>query len=130
MLAATVDGAIALFAGLKLALLFAGDKSGGIFFAYLAGWILGVSFIHHVLGAVVFRTTVGKFLLVMRVVRDADAGRPHFWQAVGRWLRGLTWLPMQPLRSLFGAEGEPYEDACGLRYVRVRDLRRVNGSGA
>ncbi|MEU1819385.1 RDD family protein [Streptomyces roseifaciens] len=123
MLAAAIDGTITVVGGLGLALQLAGDKSVGVFWAYVAGCVLGVSFVHHVLGAVLFRTTVGKFLLVSRVVRDADAGRPRFWQAVGRWLLGLTWLPMQPVRSLIGAEGDPYEDACGLRYVRSRDLR-------
>ncbi|MFC5143419.1 RDD family protein [Streptomyces aureoversilis] len=123
MLAAAVDGTITVVGGLGLALQLADDKSVGVFWAYVAGCVFGISFVHHVLGAVVFRTTVGKFLLVSRVVRDADAGRPRFWQAVGRWLLGLTWLPMQPVRSLIGAEGDPYEDACGLRYVRSRDLR-------
>ncbi|QLE70497.1 hypothetical protein FGW37_01760 [Streptomyces rectiverticillatus] len=123
MLAAAVDGVITVVAGLGLALQLADDKSVGVFWAYVAGCAFGVSFVHHVLGAVVFRTTVGKFLLVSRVVRDADGGRPRFWQAVCRWLLGLTWLPMQPIRSLIGAEGDPYEDGCGLRYVRSRDLR-------
>ncbi|MGI5350713.1 RDD family protein [Streptomyces sp. CA-250714] len=123
-LAAMVDGTIALVAGLAIAQRLAGDKSVGTFWLYAAAGVLGVSFLHHVLGAVVFRTTVGKFLFRTRVVREADAGRPRLWQAVGRWLLGLTWLPMQPLRSLIGAEGDPYEDACGLRYVRSRDLRR------
>ncbi|MEU1672382.1 RDD family protein [Streptomyces roseifaciens] len=123
MLAAAVDGTITVVGGLGLALQLADDKPVGVFWAYVVGCVLGVSFVHHVLGAVVFRTTVGKFLLVSRVVRDADGGRPRFWQAVGRWLLGLTWLPMQPVRSLIGADGDPYQDACGLRYVRSRDLR-------
>ncbi|MFF5128731.1 RDD family protein [Streptomyces syringium] len=123
MLSALIDGSITLFAGFGLAHQLADDKPVGVFWAYVAACVFGVSFIHHVLGAVIFRTTVGKFLLMTRVVREADAGRPRFWQTVGRWLLGLTWLPMQPLRSLVGAEGDPYEDAWGLRYVRSKDLR-------
>ncbi|MGP3976245.1 RDD family protein [Streptomyces sp. 8N114] len=123
-LAALIDATIAFVAGLGLASRLAGDESVGTFWRYAVVCALAVSFVHQVLGAVVFRATVGKFLLLTRVVREADAGRPRFWQAVRRWLLGLTWLPMQPLRSLIGAEGDPYEDACGLRYVRKRDLRR------
>ncbi|MEU2513934.1 RDD family protein [Streptomyces syringium] len=123
MLSAVIDGAITVFAGFGLAHQLADDKTVGVFWGYVAAGFFGVSFVHHVLGAVIFRTTVGKFLLVTRVVREADAGRPRFWQSVRRWLLGLTWLPLQPLWSLFGAEGELYEDACGLRNVRSKDLR-------
>ncbi|MGK5544801.1 RDD family protein [Streptomyces sp. URMC 127] len=123
MLFATIDGTITVVAGFALALRIAEDKSTGTFWAVAAACVFGVSFLHHVLGAVLFRTTVGKFLLLTRVVREADGGRPRFWQAVRRWLLGLTWLPMQPVWSLFGSEGDPYEDGCGLRYVRRRDLR-------
>ncbi|MGP3988426.1 RDD family protein [Streptomyces sp. 3N207] len=124
VLAALIDGTIAFVAGLGLAHRLTGIESVAVFWCYAVACALGVSFVHQVLGAVVFRATVGKFLLLTRVVREADAGRPRFWQTVRRWLLGLTWLPMQPLRSLIGAEGDPYEDACGLRYVRKRDLRR------
>lgn len=123
MLFAGIDCAITLFGGFGLALQLA-DKTADNYWIYAVACVFGVSFVHHVLGAVVFRTTVGKFLLATRVVREADAGRPRFWQAVGRWLLGLTWLPMQPIMSIFGDDGDPYEDACGLRYVYSKDLRR------
>lgn len=58
------------------------------------------------------------------MVRDADGGRPRFRQAVRRWAHGLTWLPMQPLESPIGADGDPYEGICGLRRVPAKDLRR------
>jgi RDD family protein len=123
MLFSGVDGAITIVGGLGLATQLT-DESGGTWWIYAVACVFGVSFVHHVLGTWVFTTTVGKFLLVTRVVREADAGRPRFWQIVGRWLLGLTWLPMQPLRALVWSDGDPYEDACGLRYVRSRDLRR------
>ncbi len=123
MLFSGIDGIITIVAGFGLALRLADDKSVGVFWAVAAACVFGVSFVHHVLGAVVFRTTVGKFLLMTRVVREADGGRPRFWRAVQRWLLGLTWLPMQPVWSLIGSDGDPYEDGCGLRYVRSRDLR-------
>ncbi|WP_431040630.1 RDD family protein [Streptomyces sp. P1-3] len=123
MLFAGIDGAITIVGGIALAPQLT-DKTGGTLALYGVACVLGVSFVHHVLGTLLFRTTVGKFLLVTRVVREADAGRPRFWQTVGRWLLGLTWLPMQPLRALVLSDGDPYEDACGLRYVRSRDLRR------
>ncbi|MFI1973470.1 RDD family protein [Streptomyces cinnamoneus] len=124
ILFAGIDGAITFFGGFSLAVRLAEGKSTGTFWIYVAVCFFGLSFVHHVLGAVLFRTTVGKFLLMTRVVREADAGRPRFWQAVRRWLLGLTWLPMQPVWALFGDDGDPYEDGCGLRYVRSRDLRR------
>lgn len=122
-LAAAVDGVITVVAGFGLALQLAEGRSVGTFWAYAVACVLGVSFVHHVSGTWILRATVGKFLLVTRVVRDTDAGRPRFWQLVRRWLMGLTWIPMQPVRSLIAADGDPYEDHCGLRYVRSRDLR-------
>ncbi|MCF3102044.1 RDD family protein [Streptomyces roseoverticillatus] len=123
MLFAAIDGTITIVAGFALALRIEDDKSIGMFWAVAAACVFGVSFVHHVLGAVLFRTTVGKFLLFTRVVRADDSGRPRFWRAVQRWLLGLTWLPMQPVWSLIGSDGDPYEDGCGLRYVRSKDLR-------
>ncbi|MDT0548779.1 RDD family protein [Streptomyces lonegramiae] len=122
---ATVDGLIALFGGMAITVRLIPAAGGPEPFwgTALAG-VFGLSFLHHVLGPWIFRTTLGKFLFAARVVRDADGGRPRFWQAVRRWAYGLTWLPMQPIQSLFGADGDPYEDACGLRYVRAKDLRR------
>ncbi|WKX72701.1 RDD family protein [Streptomyces sp. XD-27] len=129
MLFAGIDCAITIVGGFSLAAQLAHGKGAatlgiGATLGIYVGCVFGVSFVNHVLGTLLFRTTVGKFLLVTRVVREADAGRPRFWQTVGRWLLGLTWLPMQPLRALILADGDPYEDACGLRYVRSRDLRR------
>ncbi|GHF70870.1 hypothetical protein GCM10010218_60240 [Streptomyces mashuensis] len=124
MLFATIDGLISFFGGFALAAPLTEGKSTGTHLTYAVLCVLGLSFVHHVLGAMLFRTTVGKFLFMTRVVRADDAGRPRFWQAVRRWLLGLTWLPMQPIWGLLGDGGDPYEDGCGLRYVRSRDLRR------
>ncbi|MDI3422742.1 RDD family protein [Streptomyces luteolus] len=124
LFAALVDGLIALFGGLKLAELLTEGESVGTFWGYLVGLVLGISFVHHVFGALIFRASVGKFLFTTRVVRSEDCGRPRFWQTVRRWLLGLTWLPMQLPLSLISGEGEPYDDDhCGLRYVRSKDLR-------
>ncbi|MDQ8701417.1 RDD family protein [Streptomyces sp. LHD-70] len=123
LFAALVDGLIALFGGLKLAELLTEGESVGTFWGYAVGLVLGISFVHHVFGALIFRATVGKFLFTTRVVRSEDCGRPRFWQTVRRWLLGLTWLPMQLPLSLISGEGEPYDDDhCGLRYVRSKDL--------
>jgi hypothetical protein len=91
--------------------------------------VLGLSFVNQVLGAWLFRASVGKWMLRMRVVRETDAGRPGFWRLVHRWLIGMTWLPMQPLRSLVWSDGDPYEDHCKILYVRVKDLRRLRHPG-
>lgn len=133
--ASVVDGFLTLLGGSLIALRLpdgtdlgvpAGTitTSGNHFSTFaLAVCVLGVSFAHHVLGPMLFRTTVGKFLCLARVVRAADAGRPRFWQCVRRWLLGLTWLPVQAALSLVGGDGDPYDDGCGLRIVRSRDLR-------
>lgn len=134
--AAVVDGFLTLLGGSALALRLPDGTDLGVpagtittsdsrisVFA-LVVCVLGVSFAHHVLGTWVFRTTVGKFLCFARVVRSADAGRPLLGQCVRRWLLGLTWLPVQPVLSLVGAEGDPYDDGCGVRIVRSGDLRR------
>jgi len=92
-------------------------------------WVLGLSFVNQVLGAWIFRASAGKWMLRMRVVRETDAGRPGFWRLVHRWLIGMTWLPMQPLRSLVWSDGDPYEDHCKIVYVRFKDLRRLERLG-
>ncbi|MFM9367467.1 RDD family protein [Streptomyces sp. Da 82-17] len=121
--AAFIDGSIAFVGGFALAKQLAEGESVGTFWGYVVGLVLGISFIHQVFGALIFRTTVGKFVCTTRVVRADDAGRPRFWQTVRRWLLGLTWLPMQPLAALTNDEGDPYDgDPCGLRYVRSQDL--------
>lgn len=123
--AAVIDGMVAFFGGTAIAVRLVPALGGPEpFWGTLVGAVFGLSFLHHVLGPWIFRTTIGKFLFFARVVRDADGGRPRFWQAFRRWAFGLTWLPMQPIQSLIGADGDPYEDACGLRYVRAKDLRR------
>ncbi|EFL25499.1 conserved hypothetical protein [Streptomyces himastatinicus ATCC 53653] len=87
--------------------------------------VFGLSIVNQVLGAWIFRASLGKWMLRMRVVRETDAGRPGFWRLLHRWLLGLTWLPMQPVRYLACADGDPYEDHCKIRYVRLKDLRRL-----
>ncbi|WP_432014876.1 RDD family protein [Streptomyces cucumeris] len=126
MLAATVDFLLA--AGVGSALALRGLPQLKVEANALVLWlacVFGLSFVNQVLGAWLFRASLGKWLLRMRVVREQDAGRPGFWRLVHRWLLGLTWLPMQPVRSLIWADGDPYEDHCTLVYVRLKDLRRL-----
>ncbi|MEU8828613.1 RDD family protein [Streptomyces sp. NPDC048636] len=130
MLAATVDFLLAFGAGTPLALrvLPRLEVEANALVLWLV-CVFGLSFVNQVLGAWIFRASVGKWLLRMRVVRDQDAGRPGFWRLVHRWLLGMTWLPMQPVRSVCGMDGDPYEDHCELCYVRVKDLRRLGHLG-
>ncbi|MFI0821676.1 RDD family protein [Streptomyces sp. NPDC021098] len=126
MFAATVDCALAWGGGLTLGLkVFPMLKVGADPVILFVSAVFGLSIVNQVLGAWIFRASLGKWMLWMRVVREADAGRPGFWRLVHRWLIGMTWLPMQPVRGLFGADGDPYEDHCKVRYVRVKDLRRL-----
>ncbi|NBE50644.1 RDD family protein [Streptomyces boluensis] len=123
MLAAGADWIVTIVGGLALAKQLGADMTGWPYLGLIVGCVFGVSFVHHVFATWIFRATLGKFLLVTRVVREDDGGRPRFWRIVWRWLVGLTWVPMQPVRSLIAADGDPYEDHCGLKYVLSRDLR-------
>ncbi|WP_053171436.1 RDD family protein [Streptomyces sp. SBT349] len=84
------------------------------------GCALATSFISHVLGMWLLRGSVGKLLWGLRVVRASDGGRPGFWRAVGRWLVGYVLFALMLLLEDGGGVGE----ACGLRTVRRRHLRR------
>ncbi|MEU1804323.1 RDD family protein [Streptomyces sp. NPDC019937] len=130
MCAATVDCALAWGGGIALGLkVLPMLKVGADPVILFLGAVFGLSIANQVLGAWIFRASVGKWMLRMRVVRESDAGRPGFWRLVHRWLVGMTWLPMQPVRGLFGADGDPYEDHCNVRYVRFKDLRRLRHPG-
>ncbi|QKV94531.1 RDD family protein [Streptomyces sp. NA02950] len=130
MLAATVDFLLAFGVGTPLALRVLPQlKVEANALVLFLVCVFGLSFANQILGAWVFRASAGKWLLRMRVVREPDAGRPGFWRLVHRWLLGMTWLPMQPVRGLFCADGDPYEDHCKVVYVRVKDLRRLGYPG-
>ncbi|MER5253303.1 MULTISPECIES: RDD family protein [unclassified Streptomyces] len=95
-----------------------------------------VSFTNQCVLTLLFRGSVGKLLLGVRVMRAADAGRPGPVRLLRRWLAGLCWLPLQPwywLRENFGGStrnsvreswtGELYDtDIAGVRSVRRKDL--------
>ncbi|WP_421107212.1 RDD family protein [Streptomyces sp. NEAU-S77] len=126
MFAAAVDCVLALGGGFPLGMDVLPKFTAGVEPLLLAvACIFGLSIVNQVLGAWIFRASFGKWMLRMRVVRETDAGRPGFWRLVHRWLLGMTWLPMQPVRYLACADGDPYEDHCKIRYVRVKDLRRL-----
>ncbi|MFD7506563.1 RDD family protein [Streptomyces sp. NPDC059850] len=130
MFAAAVDCVLALGGGVPLGMDVLPKLKVEIEPLFLAiACVFGLSIINQVLGAWIFRASLGKWMLRMRVVRETDAGRPGFWRLVHRWLLGMTWLPMQPLRYLTCADGDPYEDHCKLRYVRLKDLRRLRHMG-
>ncbi|MFI0780156.1 RDD family protein [Streptomyces sp. NPDC021212] len=130
LLAATVDCVLAWGGGSTLGLRVLPMLKVEVDSLLLAvGCVFGLSIANQVLGAWIFRASVGKWMLRMRVVRETDAGRPGFWRLMYRWLLGMTWLPMQPVRSLICADGDPYEDHCKIRYVRVKDLRRLRHRG-
>ncbi|MDT0347581.1 RDD family protein [Streptomyces litchfieldiae] len=95
------------------------------FLGYLlpfVGCALAFSFVNHVFGMWLCRASVGKLLWGLRVVRVRDGGRPGFWRAVGRWLVGYVLLVLMMMVEDGGGVGE----ACGLRTVRRRDLRRYS----
>ncbi|WP_345497277.1 RDD family protein [Nocardia callitridis] len=119
MLGAVLDGLLALLIGLGLTQRVFPDADGALaVFAGLVGCALPLSFLNHVVGAVLFRTTAAKFLLGMRVVRWRDGKRPRFGQAMRRWLLGFVLVVFQPM-----LEGT-LPEACGLRTVLRRDLAR------
>ncbi|MFC9897838.1 RDD family protein [Nocardia sp. NPDC127579] len=82
---------------------------------------LGVSFVNHVLGTLVLRGSIGKQVLVLRVVRAKDGGRPGFWRTVGRWLLGFVLL----LAMMLAEDGGGIGQAVGVRTIRRRDERNA-----
>ncbi len=127
LLAATfTDVLLALGAGFAGARALAGDDPG--FAGYLLPFIgcaLAVSFLNHVLGMWLLRAGAGKLLWGLRVVRVGDGRRPGFWRAVGRWLVGYVLFGLMVVVE----DGSGVGEACGLRTVRRRDLRRYAPHG-
>ncbi|MGP4114930.1 RDD family protein [Streptomyces sp. 4N509B] len=126
LLATTTDLLVTLGVGIVGARAFAVEDLDilGYVLPFL-GCALAVSFLNHVLGMWLLRASVGKLLWGLRVVRVVDGGRPGFWRSVGRWLSGYGLLVVMMMAEEGGGVGE----ACGLRTVRRRHLRRYTRYG-
>lgn len=121
VLATTTDVLLALGIGFVGGwALASGDLGSLAYVLAFVGCALAASFVNHLLGMWLLRASVGKLLWGLRVVRARDGGDPGFWRAVGRWLVGYVLLTIMMLAEDGGGVGE----ACGLRTVRRRDLRR------
>ncbi len=119
-LAAITDGLLAFFVALALAVRVFHASAGIAEFApVFLPCLLGVSFVNHVVGTLLFRGSLAKLLFGMRVLRWKDGRRPRLWQTVFRWLFGFVVIVAQ-----FLLEGASVGQACGLRTVRRRDERR------
>ncbi|UNO42098.1 RDD family protein [Streptomyces sp. MST-110588] len=88
----------------------------------MAGCGFGVSFVNHVLLTRVLGASVGKYLCRTRVILEKTGTRPHLPRLFKRWLGGYLFLILWIIASVFDMEDEP-EDMCGVRMVRLRDLR-------
>ncbi|MFG3258881.1 RDD family protein [Streptomyces sp. NPDC048172] len=123
-----------------------GTPMGGRATGAAVGTLIGFSFINQTLLTWACGASLGKLLARIRVVRATDGTRPGPFRLAWRWLAGLCWLPLQPyywLRSwilLFtggsakgtvgdNEDGELYEDICGVRQVRRKDLRPYGEHG-
>lgn len=82
---------------------------------------LAFSFINHVLGSLLFRASVGKLLLGLRVVQVDDGSRPGLARSSGRWLVGLT---MHAVKLATGHHRVTAGEAVGVRVIHRRDERR------
>ncbi|WP_436849379.1 hypothetical protein [Streptomyces massasporeus] len=81
---------------------------------------IGVSLLNQVLLGLLFRCSVGKLLVGMRVVRIADGGRPRLWQLLGRWIGGITYgLTILPIGLFLGGSEAPPLDFAGVRIVKA-----------
>ncbi|MEW1927087.1 RDD family protein [Streptomyces sp. NPDC088360] len=86
------------------------------------GVAVGVSFVNHVLLTLATRTSLGKAITGLRVVRACDGRRPGLFRLIGRWLFGFYWTVLfVPLHLATDSDVEQ-QDAVGLRIVR-RALR-------
>ncbi|TGB08405.1 RDD family protein [Streptomyces sp. MZ04] len=125
--AAVVDALIALLCGLT-----AGTAAGvkvvdGVVelrpqspavWGAAAGAAIGLSFLNHVLLTFATRTSLGKLIAGLRVVRASDGGRPGFFRLIGRWLFGFYWMVVfVPIHLATDSDVEQ-QDAVGLRIVR------------
>ncbi|RBO82978.1 RDD family protein [Nocardia puris] len=119
VLAATVDGLLALGGGIALAVVALGMDLGDlILIPTFLGLMLVLSFVNHVFGTVLFRGGLADHLFGLRVIRAKDGGRPGFWRSVYRWITGYVLVVFM---SLLG-EGGTIGEACGLRTVLRRHL--------
>ncbi|WP_175648137.1 RDD family protein [Nocardia donostiensis] len=118
-LAAVTDGLLALIIGFALSQrVFHAHDNVGQFLATLVGCLLAVSFVNHVVGTLLFRGSLAKWLFGMRVVRAKNGQRAGFWRTLLRWLVGFVVIIGQ-----YFLEGESVGQACGLRTIRRRDER-------
>ncbi|WP_129842060.1 RDD family protein [Streptomyces sp. RFCAC02] len=124
LLVTATDVLLALGAGIAGAQVYAPDDIGGVALSFV-GCALAFSFVNHVFGMWVLRASIGKLVWGLRVVRVPEGGRPGFWRAVARWLVGYVLFALMALIEDGGGVGE----ACSLRTVRRRDLRRYAGGG-
>jgi hypothetical protein len=91
----------------------------------VVAWLL-VSFIHRVIIQWMTRTTLGKALFGLCLIRTEDGGRPRFGQLVKAWLVGI-WVGVVLLGAVGGASGggDGDIDAVFLPAVRRRDVRAL-----
>ncbi|MDT9690567.1 RDD family protein [Streptomyces sp. P9(2023)] len=124
-MAVALDAALAVLFGLGGGVLaFASGSSDPQ--APIASWwwvailtvALAFSFCNHVGLTFATRTSIGKAVCGLRVVRAVDSGRPRLLQLVGRWLFGFYWMVLfVPLHVLTDSDVEQ-QDAVGLRVMR------------
>ncbi|OEV04803.1 hypothetical protein AN216_05595 [Streptomyces oceani] len=115
LLAGSVDALVTVIGGFTLATLLLREKTGPDYWLPAVGCLLAVSFVNHVLLTVPVRASLGKLLFNVRMIRMADGGRPHFWQAVRRWVAGFFYQPVQYLLSQVHMQSDTDgEDLCGL----------------
>ncbi|WP_327101640.1 RDD family protein [Nocardia vinacea] len=117
--ASIFDGALAIAGGAALTVVVMGfDLTDLLAVPFVILYTLGLSFTNHVWGSVLFRGSIGKHLLGLRVVRAKDGGRPRFWRSILRWLVGFVMFVIMVLAEDWDGIGQ----ACGLRTVLRRDL--------
>ncbi|MER5258694.1 MULTISPECIES: RDD family protein [unclassified Streptomyces] len=129
--AAVVDALAALVCGLAAGAAVGVKVSDGVVelrpqsptvWGLALGVAVGVSFVNHVLLTLATRTSLGKAITGLRVVRACDGRRPGLFRLIGRWLFGFYWTVLfVPLHLATDSDVEQ-QDAAGLRIVR-RALR-------
>jgi hypothetical protein len=92
----------------------------------LVTWIL-VSFVHRTIIQRMVRTTLGKAIFGLCLIRPQDGGRPRFGQLVKAWFAGL-WAGIALLGEIGGGSGsgDGDIDKAFLPAVRFRDVRALS----
>jgi hypothetical protein len=126
---AVIDGSLSIAGGVAAGFSYVSgfaatevpDPFDGELWARIALVSLCVSFVNHVVLVLLFRRSVGKFIVGTAVMRSEGAGRLRVRQTGVRWIGGICYgIFVLPIAFVLGGSEAPPEDFAGLRIVQKR----------